>query len=331
MIEMPTTITAILPPEIISHIINFVLTPADRSAVALPPAHIATKTFLSLCRASHVTKSLARPLLYRHCAYLDSIPRVRRLYETLRKDPTLAQNITSLYLSPYVEETSAVAYNNGRSKLWHICSLLLALRPSLICLILNMPLRTMFIGENLSEIRNQLRQAFESLTMLEVFCSVQDELYLPMIDEGTGEEIFSATTYTPTWTLWPRLKILGLYNVDAARDGYFFSYLAAMKNLETVILTRADCLEDWSWEELDAFWKKTSANKDRGLDIILVNTQGGHRVDEINLSRNEAGMGVGVKTLHVSTGYYADEDDIELCQKWVERNMLAGQLIHTWS
>ncbi|KAH6664655.1 hypothetical protein B0J14DRAFT_242559 [Halenospora varia] len=328
---MPTTTTPILPPEIISHIINFVLTPADRSAIALPPPHAATKTLLSLCRASHVTQSLARPLLYRHCAYLDSISRVKRLDETLRKDPTLAQNITSLYLSPYVEETSAVVYNNGRFKLSHICSLLLALSPSLTCLVLDMPLRTMFIDENWSEIRNQLRQAFESLTMLEVFCSVQDELYLPMIDEETGEETSWANPYAPTWTLWSKLKILALYNVDATADRYFFDYLAAMKKIETVILTRADCLEEWSWERLDAFWKENSANKDRGLDLILVNTQGGHRVDDIDLSRDKAGMGVGVKTLHVPTSYYGDEDDIELCQKWVEKKMLAAQLIDTWS
>ena len=72
-------------------------------------------------------------------------------------------------------------------------------------LVIDMPLRSVYPEDPGGPlVRPRLRHAFESLTNLQEFVSVKDELYLAVTEE---------TRETPVWSSWKSLRRLSLYNV----------------------------------------------------------------------------------------------------------------------
>ncbi|KAM0246581.1 hypothetical protein ACHAP5_004706 [Fusarium lateritium] len=107
--------------------------------------------------------------------------------------------------------------------------ILFALAPVLKILAVEMPLRTLYRGDDHYGIRKILRQGFETLSNIEEIVSVRDELYL---DSTGGFED------PQVWTQWPKLKRIALYNVSA--DEYLWQNMLLCPQLETAIFTRAD-------------------------------------------------------------------------------------------
>lgn len=325
----------LLPPEIILRTINFVLPFSAHATIALPPSHTATKTLLSLSYSSRVTHSFANPLLYRHCLYIDTISGTKRLNEALKTIPNHPQllvnyQITSLYLSLDIESFSTSAYTNNGFKYCHIPSLLKSLQGTLSRFILDVPLWKLWLNDDCLGFREQLRDAFERLTSLEIFCSVQENLDLTANNDEQDSELLAGTVAleeTPVWSMWPKLKVLALFGGNP-----IMSYLAKLQHIETVIITRPEELEIHdNFDSIDRFWRRCAANEQRGLDIIVINTEGGHQNSNfVSRFRDKNGRGIAVKGFDVLTSYYGDEDDDEACQTWIKRNMLSGQQFELW-
>lgn len=173
-------------------------------------------------------------------------------------------------------------------------------------------------NEQMLNTRAILRRAFCQLTMLETFCSVRDELFLPKSYRGHVVTDFSV------WPFWPKLKTLALYNQDIGM-GEFWRELGKLKYFETLVLTRSDALE---YVDMKGAWRLHCGDKKRGLDIVLVNVESLH--SELAGRERWKEDEISVRELNVPTSYYGDEDVIELCQEWVKRRVLRGNKPADW-
>lgn len=205
-----------------------------------------------------------------------------------------------------------------------------AIAPYLRHLVIDMPLRDWdHDGDDEAEIRQTrktqatLRRAFSQLTMLETFCSIRDELFLPTYPRG---ELGGYTVGERTvWPLWSNLKTLALYNQDVMGED-FWEKLGKLKYLETLVLTRADGLMD---TDMKQSWRRHCGVEKRGLDIVLVNVE--NYREELRGSERWKEDEISVRELDVGTSYYGDEDEIELCQEWVKRRVLRGVEPRDWN
>lgn len=174
--------------------------------------------------------------------------------------------MTSLYLS-YSE-----IWQPGPAKL--LDRLFKAIAPFLRHLVIDMPLRDWdHEGDDEAGIEQAhktqtiLRRAFSQLTMLESFCSIRDELFLP-----TYSRSHRVTCERTVWPLWPNLKKIALYNQDVSSSD-FWVRLGLLKFLETLVLTRSDGLMQI---DLKNSWRRGCGDKKRGLEIVLVNVESLH-------------------------------------------------------
>lgn len=182
-----------------------------------------------------------------------------------------------------------------------------------------MPLRSYYSEDDALGIRPILRSAFADLPALEEFCSVRDELYLDTLVAPSEEWL--------VWSLWPKLRTLALYNVDVLNHR-FWEGLRQLENIETVVLTRSDGLEE---VDIKREWRKQfdEATEARSLSIVLVNVEAEHKVLVGRDSWKEDDK-MQVRELNVPTSYYGDEDPIVLCQQWTKRSVLHGEPVAYW-
>jgi hypothetical protein len=284
-------------------------------------------TLLSLTRTCRLTYPLALRLLYSRCLYIDTPRRLHRLIITLsglsaRNAGTqigqpctlprvpLLRHITSLYLSPYPEWS--IDDLPTANFLYVLFSLI---APALRRLVADIPLRSLYPPDDHLNVRPMLRRAFSQLMGLELFCSVRDELYLDCRDRPRNAD----EPYV--WSLWPELRTLALYNADVS-SARFWHGLGKLRHLETLILTRSDGLEE---VDLKREWRRHCGDEKRGLCVFLVNVQSDHRVLMGREGWKEEDS-VVVREVNVPISYYGDEDHVELCQEWVERKMLSGEV-----
>ena len=312
-----------LPPELILSVFDWIVPPSN-TAVALPPSHISTKTFLSLARTSSIIYPAARRLLYTHCLWIDSIQRLQGALASIRTHPfvlhhrrrpevPILEHINSLYLSyDQVSNSSAALL---------VLDFFTLIAPHLRRLVIDIPLRTFdshYDWDQHRHARLTLGKAFLQLTAIETFCSTRDELWLPTFKL---ESPWDALSILPAW---PRLKTVALYNLDVSAAN-FWQAMGKLKNLETAVFTRCDGLEH---SDLKAEWRKACGDEQRPLDIVLVNVESQHR-----LPLGMAGWKedeISVRQLNVPISYYGDEDARELCQEWVKRRMLRGENPMVW-
>jgi hypothetical protein len=311
-----------LPLELIHYIIDFIPLAGDNAKIAYEPSHSITKTLLALTRTSRTIYHAARRLLYTHCLYIDSPRRLQRLLISLsayigdpavshpppflESEPSTIQHETSLYLSPFPEDTI-----NDLSTAQAVYDLLTILAPSLRRLVIDIPLQSLYPEDDGRGIRRILRDGFAQLTSLEMFCSARDELFLSCSAEWPIDQ-----SEENVWSLWPNLKTLALYNCDLDSEK-FWSDISKTKNLETLVLTRADSVQDFDFK---AEWKR-GGNQHQSLTMWFVDVDGGHGIPE-TVEEPKEGDKVRIKTEFVPTSYYGDEDVIELCQGWVKRSVL---------
>lgn len=319
-----------LPSEILLQIIASIVPVLEPTPIAFSQTHATTKALLSLTQTCKTTYPAALLHLYTHCLYIDSPSRLQRVVETLSSVSTetkhrLLQQLSSLYLAPFTENTI-----HDPTTVSRISRLLTFLSPVLRRLVIDMPLRgyTDELEVALVASRKTLRGAFELLTQLEVFCSVRDELYLSSIDRNVPDWRDLEIREADVFTFWPKLRTLALYNVDILFEprlmapGSFWREVVDLRDLENLILTRCDGLDEIRFEDM---WKECERNKnrDKKLDVVIANVEGEHRLHfpQGHLKIDKA---LSIRQVNVPIGYYGDEDPIELCQEFIKRRMLNG-------
>jgi hypothetical protein len=336
---MSDALLAALPNELLSCIIQSVR--PSGSPVAVPAKHVVTQTLLNLTRASSRTRSLAIPYLYTYCLYIDSPRRLELLLRTLSShvddlqtktcatggaagSKSLGYNLLnhghgvlrSLYLAPFEEDTI-----DDPPVVKMIASLFKLLSPSLARLVINMALRSLYPEEDSHSVRPLLREAFQRLTALEEFTSVQDELFLDTRDIERDDFVREP----PVWSLWPRLKHLALYNVDIDSEDVMGS-LRKHPSLKVLVLTRADGEREGTTLSL-----LTMAHLIR---VLIVNTASCHPEDPFTtrsvkkLIEGEFHNDKIVEMVRIVVPIAEDleNEDITVCQTWTRENSINGNL-----
>lgn len=247
------------PLELIFQVIDNVV---GDPHVILRPSHPITRTLLSLASVCRATYPVASNYLRQHCVYIDNDRRLRGLIQCLELTSDWTQGtlleshggadvtdippsthrlpgaplcpITTLYLAPY-----ANTLDDQPNAIW-IRELFCLIHPTLRRLIVDLPLRSLYPADDHLNVRKTLRDAFSLLTNLEEFVSVRDELFLDVLERAWRRP--DEASEAPVWTLWHELKRLALYNVNA--DERFWADVQGMRELETVILTRANGLQE---------------------------------------------------------------------------------------
>lgn len=121
------------------------------------------------------------------------------------------------------------------------------------------------------------------------------------------------------WSFWPKLKTLALYNCDLHSER-FWQDLAVTKQLETLVLTRCDGVQDVNFKRE---WIGCG-NAEKGVKVVFVDVDGEQGLPE-TVEEEREGEKVRVMRARVPTSYYGDEDIIELCQDWIKRSVLRGE------
>lgn len=324
-----------LPLELIFQVIASLV--RDTRTI-LRPSNPATKALLAFTLVCRATSPVAANLLRHHCVYIDNDRRLRDLIycvETTIKSPL--RPITTLFLAPFPRNH----LDDQPTALW-VRELFCLVHPSLTRLVIDMPLRSLYPASDHLSVRKTLRDAFSLLTSLEEFVSMRDELYLDVLEPewrpvGQGKE-------TQVWSLWPKLRRLALYNVDA--DDHFWRAVRRVEGLLTVVLTRTDGLETacikteylgigtaGSAATATAAAAAAAADADgsqaRPLKVVLVNVendQPSHLAGRWKWDKTDPGNLVHVSKYNVPTSFYGDEDVIELCQEWVKTAAIRGDI-----
>lgn len=267
-----------LPPEILDLIIASI-SDSD-TTVALPAYHIDTKTLLSCLFVCKATYASSLKQLHQRCLHIDSARKLRALLRSYDSDAPLygraiaanefkRSNSSSMFLAPFPADTIDEApIVDGLLRLSNILS------PHLKRLLIDMPLRSYYPDEPGSpNLRAVLRKAFLSLTALEEFVSVRDELYL---STRTPSD-YSAEP--PVWSTWKNLQRLALYNLDTntgdddyhVADNWFMpAIVSSMPNLQVLVMTRPDM------EAQSLLWQLWHQAWSHSLRLAIVNTWRDH-------------------------------------------------------
>ncbi|KKZ64765.1 hypothetical protein EMCG_09343 [[Emmonsia] crescens] len=323
-----------LPNEIILHIIKCLI--PSSPPVAFAPWHLVTRTLISLTLVSSLTSRTAKHLLLKHCLYLDSEERLAKLI-SLRQQSLIdltAASPEGLFLAPFPENSLdclSIAQN--------VSLLLSDISGKLTRLVINMPLRCLWPEDDTYHVRSVLHEAFSSLTALEEFCSMQDELFLDTREHGQFR----------VWTTWPRLRCLALYN-PCLNSVVFFESIRECSNLTHLVLTRADGLYYDAPADPAGYGSLAQLKR-----AIVVNTERallrGMRMED-NLAPAEDTLLGKLKSAWLSKNVGRacaekpesdnfcmavevpippdlvedDQCDIQLCQKWVGARAIDGTL-----
>lgn len=311
-----------LPAELILHIIECLI-PSQKTPVAFLPSDPVTHTLLNWALVCSLTRIKAQRLLLRHCLFIDSRNRLESL---LRHFPDHAScHLHGLYLAPFPEEDL-----NHLDIAHHIDRLFSIVAPHLTRLVIDIPLRFLYPEDDEQLVRPILRSAFERLTALEEFCSIQDELYLG-ITEGLVEP--------SVWSFWPRLRRLALYDVDLSWWS-FFRDAERCQTLTQLVVVRPDGLvhqlEEKDKQLLNS-WRFGSLQRVLLADAEYPVPEG--EMKQTFLGRlldvqadNEASRGLGrrgrivVDILRLDMGNSQRGYEREVCQRWFSAKAISGDL-----
>jgi hypothetical protein len=294
-----------LPLELVLNVITCSL--PKYPSVILPPSHPITQTLLSFTLVCHETWRLATRYLRQHCVYLSSQGRLHFFLRQLFDTPQSC-NIPLIFLAPFGETID----NLNTSTMTR--ELLCHTSPHLKRLVIDIPLRSLYPEDDMFSVRPLLREGFMALENLEEFVSIRDELYLK-----TNLDNFEP----PVWRRWKKLRRLALYNVDAQSS--FWANVANMPELEVLVLTRADGLEEFNIKA--RYFQYTRSGKP--LKVLLINTEQ-DQVRFSNLKRTGWDKVDPQKKMTITTynvpSLYETEDPIEMCQDYVKAGALNGTL-----
>lgn len=299
-----------LPPEVLQLIISHVPRlehdgDITDDAFAFSASHIITRTLRSCLTVCKATTATSVEQLHLYCLHIDSSWRLRALirsYDSQTPLPGRSLNATqlrrnastSMFLKPFTLDTIDEA-----SVVTSISQIFRILDKNLRRLIIDMPLRSYYPGEPRGQnLRMSLRNAFLSLSALEEFVSVRDELYLSTRIPSDYQ------IEPPVWAKWTKLRRLALYNLDLGED--WSDVIRAMPHLQTIMLTRAD-FEDGRHLPCHT-WPST-------LHIGIVNTFRDHsksHQEGLNRPIPEPFSGSSTIQRHCSTAGWTDRSKPEL-------------------
>lgn len=319
-----------LPVEILNRIIWFTI--PDHNYLAYPASHIATKTLVTLLRVSRAASRAAKHLLYTHCLYMDTPWRLDTLLTaSLAKPcpPVSLSCIRNLYLAPFPGRTI-----RDRKIINQITELFTLLGPSLKRLIINMPLRSHYPEEDVTErLRPILRRGFEQLVHLEEFSSVRDELFLAYWNPEFSHIIpdledydFDTSRYRINdfvFERWPKLRLLALYNGMLGHN--LKIALARMPRLEQIVLSRPDFDEGFvqgAWSRFARWYKY------RFRFTLIETTDDASDVGIQKLTLEDEQQDEQPDVWRYKAFIEKDEDPISFVQSWSLQQMLDGSL---WS
>ncbi|KAK8160547.1 hypothetical protein BKA80DRAFT_275334 [Phyllosticta citrichinensis] len=322
-----------LPPELLLSIVERIQ-PVD---FALPPSDITARTIRSLTLVSRLTYSCAIRRFYSHCLWIDSSERLGQLLLTLHAllDPSRRQVCTlphvdiapcleNLFLSPFPKDT----IDDWPTAQWTF-ELLSLVRKSLVRLVIDIPLRSLYPAEDHLSVRPKLRAAFEQLQNLQEFTSTRDELFLATHEPGS----LLGLREPPVWRGWSNLRRLALYN--ASHDSPdFYDSLLKLPNLECLALTRAE------WPAAVAIWPRFAEKaKQHPLKVISLDVKGGswtitgcmdspHWLRAYKSVKTSLGPEkLHICPFHIPMPFYCKPGDAPgLCQEWVRDRALTGDL-----
>lgn len=318
-----------LPIEILNRIIWFTI--PDHNYLAYPASHITTKTLLTLLTVSRATSRAAKTLFYTHCLYIDTPWRLDSLLTaSLAKPcpPVPVSCILNLYLAPFPGRTI-----RDRKIISQIRELFTLLGPSLRRLIINMPLRSHYPEEDVTDrLRPILRQGFEQLVHLEEFSSVKDELFLAywnpklhdVMPDPTDDDFgpFENRLNDCMFEKWTNLRFLALYNCCA--DDELRKTLARLPMLDRVVLSRLD------YDEEEGLWPDeiTLLPEDR-FQFTLVDATGDATMAGLQkLTGTNLALDTRSDVWRYNVFIDKDDDPISSVQNWSLERMLDGSL---WS
>lgn len=317
-----------LPVEILNRIIWFTI--PDHNYLAYPASHITTKTLVTLLTVSRATSRAAKNLLYTHCLYIDTPWRLDYLLTaSLAKScpPVAVSCIRNLYLAPFPGRTI-----RDRKIINQITELFTLLGPSLKRLVINMPLRSHYPEEDVTErLRPILRRGFEQLVHLEEFSSVRDELFLAYWNpefshiipdlEDVDSDTFRYRINDFMFAKWPKLRLLALYNGLYSHD--LKKTLASMATLEQVVLSRPDFDESF----IHGMWSCYAyCCRDRLQFTLIESTDDASDVGLQKLSLEDQPSENQHNVWRYKAFVEKDEDPISSVQNWTLQRMLDGSL-----
>ncbi|KAL4997021.1 hypothetical protein BDV10DRAFT_186676 [Aspergillus recurvatus] len=203
-----------LPPELILLVIE-ALVPSNPPI--FPPSHPVTRTLLSLTLTCRLTHSLARELLFTHCLYLDSGKRIEdalkssQLCKFARCSPAGVDKGTRAR-SLFLAFPSAVTISlNSTDR--HIDSLLTLFSTGIRRLIIDLPLRHLFLGITESgSAQNVIYGAISCLEAVEEFCYLRDALGTAPYRQTWIDRLDTSNWSLRVTLVWPRLRRLSLCN-----------------------------------------------------------------------------------------------------------------------
>ncbi|KAK8212566.1 hypothetical protein IWZ01DRAFT_502497 [Phyllosticta capitalensis] len=322
-----------VPPELLLSIIESI----QPTNVALPPTDITTHTIRSLTLVSRLTYPCAIRSLYSHCLWIDSSDRLRKLLLSLQalSEPNRRQRsslpcveilpcLTGLFLAPFPQNT----IDDWPTAQWTF-ELLSIMRQTLVRLVIDIPLRSLYPPDDHLSVRPRLRAAFEQLQRIEEFTSTRDELYLDTI-----EWYFAGPLEPPAWRGWSNLRRLALYNFDHHRPE-FYDTLQNLPSLECIALTRAE------WPAAASMWPRFAEKaKQHDLKILSLDVEGGgwtitgltdspHWRPALQSVKGCLGQELQIHPISVSLPFYCKPGNaLDFCQEWVRDRALRGDL---WS
>ncbi|KAF2866642.1 hypothetical protein BDV95DRAFT_205267 [Massariosphaeria phaeospora] len=239
-----------LPIELVLHVVTGLLPKYPN--VILTPSHPITQTLYSFTLVCHETRKLANRYLRQHCVYLSSRARLQSFVLAVPTRPDL-RNITALFLAPFTDEVEHqpdVAIM--MSELFgYTCS-------TLKRLVIDMDLGHFDAVALRGDLQKVLQEGFEKLENLEEFVSIRDDLHI-ITPQYEGE------AFALFWKRWTKLRRLALCEAEA--DSEFWTYVAELPHLGTLILTRANQLGTWNMKA--EFFRHT----DRPLKVLLVDVE----------------------------------------------------------
>lgn len=325
--------------------------------IALPASDPITKTLLTLTRTCKLTYSKALTHLYAHCLYIDSFKRLKGLTKRLEasilvdlelqvqeddnlkkrnqnglrrvsgisKHPlhvSLLKHATSLYLSPYPGGLAS-----DTSGLPVLAKILDLLSPKLKRLVLSLPNKCPEYLEFWDARFQPMIPTLAKLTSLEVFCSVNDNLWMYDVNG------FQTSKEMNAWTHWPNLRVLALY--DAYPHLINWKWWGEMAALETLIFPVCDGTTEDDYQQE---WKHLQADRTKQkMKVVLVDVESGWDPPLGHENWSE-GDSLQMKQVLLPANISEYNPDRTRCKHWVKRRLLDGNetiddrmVEHTWA
>jgi hypothetical protein len=321
----PKTFKTSLPPEIVHHIVNSLITPAAASAIALPASDLITKTLYSLTHTCRTTYAIATRLLYSHCLFIDSEAKLSSLLAILHRAgentsidnlselrPSLLQHVTSLLLGPGDFRPAWGRFNPSCTK---IADLIAMVSPHLKRIVINYDFYDAppFFGDARSHL---IQDTLPQLTSLEVFCSLQDGLYTI---RRPSDNLYA-------WRHWPKLKKLVLWEADIHSEE-FWDEVGSLEDLKELMLIHQD--------EADVMEIRRKlrgvCGREKVLSVIFVdvlNCAG----ENWKLFREDWDERPHISIKSVTTPNFnkQEENNYRIVQDWVSKTVVGGEDFSTF-